>query len=343
MSEKPEVTLTTPTPGKYSRVASTGSYVPERVVTNHEICERIESDDEWIQSRTGIITRHFAAKGEEAVDLAEAASRRALDKLGWSGDEIDVVLVATVTHPYQTPSAATLVATRLGTGGAMAIDLSAACSGFCHAVGLADSMIRSGTATNVLVVGVEKLSDFIDFDDRGSAFIFGDGAGAIIMTPSDTPAVGPTIWGSDANDWDAITQEPNWVEAREAYDTTGSVPAWPTIHMKGRKVFRWAVWEMAPVARKTIEASGITPMELDVFVPHQANMRIIDAMLKELDLPEHVKVARHIDKFGNTSAASVPLSLDQMVQEGTAKSGDVALLIGFGAGLSYAAQTIIVP
>lgn len=327
----------------YSRIEATGSYLPERVVHNNELCDRIDSSHEWIEQRSGIVTRHFAADDETAVDMAEHAARRALTTADVSGDQVDAVIVACVTHPYQTPSVATLLAQRINATPAVAFDVSAACSGFCHAVGLADDMIKAGSAQRVLVVGVEKLSSFIDFDDRGSAFIFGDGAGAFIMSGSDEPHVSPTTWGSDGEQWDAIIQEPSWVELRDTLDAGETPDNWPAIHMKGRQVFRWAVWKMSPVAEETLKNAGITKDDIDVFVPHQANLRIIEAMEKQLKLPEKVKVAKCIQHYGNTSAASVPIAFDRMIREGEAQSGDLALLIGFGAGLSYAAQVVRVP
>lgn len=327
----------------HSRVEATGSYIPERAVHNDEIAPRIDSTHEWIHQRTGIVTRHFAATEETAVDMAVNAARAAMAKANVAGSDIDAVVVACVTHPYQTPSVATLVAHEIEATPAVAFDVSAACSGFCHAVGVADDMIKAGSATRVLVIGVEKLSDFLDLDDRGSAFIFGDGAGAFLITGSQEPEISPTTWGSDGEQWDAIIQEPTWVELREAHDKGEETDNWPAIHMKGRQVFRWAVWKMSPLAEEALKNAGITKDDLDVFVPHQANMRIIDAMLKQLELPERVKVARCIEYYGNTSAASVPIALDRMIRLGDAKSGDLALLIGFGAGLSYAAQVIRVP
>ncbi|MFP5347861.1 MAG: beta-ketoacyl-ACP synthase III [Actinomycetes bacterium] len=333
----PTHTLLQPKGAQYARILSVGAYRPERVITNEEVCQHIDSSDQWIRERSGIVTRRWAAKDETVVDMSEAAAAEAIERAGLTGSDIDAVIVATISHPYQTPAAGPLLANRLGATPAAAFDISAACAGFCHAVSLAHDMVRGGSAGNVLVVGVEKLSDWTDIHDRSTAFIFGDGAGAVVIGPSDFPGIGPTLWGSDGAAWDVITQKHSWIDVRD--HTT----EWPALRMAGQSVFRWAVWQMAPIARKTLEASGIEPEELDVFIPHQANMRIIDSMIKQLGLPENVKVARDIAETGNTSAASIPLAMQRMLDDGTAKSGDLALLIGFGAGLAYASQVVVLP
>jgi 3-oxoacyl-[acyl-carrier-protein] synthase III len=330
--------LATPTGAAHTRIMSVGAYRPERVVPNSEIVDLIDSSDQWIRERSGIVSRRWAAEDESVTDMAEAAARPALERAGLTPADIDVVLVATVTHPYQTPSSATLLAHRLGSTPAAAFDISAACAGFCYAVGLASDMVRGGSARHVLVVGVEKLSDFTDPHDRGSAFIFGDGAGAVVVGPSDRPGIGPTVWGSDGAQWDAIVNKQSWVEYRDS-----GHQEWPALKMAGQTVFRWAVWQMSPVAQKALDAAGVAIGDLGAFIPHQANVRIIDAMVKQLGLPEHVPVARDIAETGNTSAASVPLAMERMLADGEARSGDLALLIGFGAGLAYAAQVVELP
>jgi 3-oxoacyl-[acyl-carrier-protein] synthase-3 len=199
-------------------------------------------------------------------------------------------------------------------------------------------MIRGGSARNVLVVGVEKLSDFTDLNDRSSAFIFGDGAGAVVVGPSDVPGIGPTIWGADGSQWEAIINKQSWIEYRNDPDRE-----WPALKMAGPAVFRWAVWQMSPVAQKALDVAGLTVSELDAFIPHQANIRIIDAMVKELGLPAQVPVARDIAESGNTSAASIPIAMDRMLSQGQVRPGGRALLIGFGAGLAYAAQVVELP
>jgi 3-oxoacyl-[acyl-carrier-protein] synthase-3 len=328
--------LLAPEGARHARVLGVGAYRPRRVVPNTEIVEDIDSSDEWIRERSGIVERRWAGEGESVIEMSEAASRQALERAGVRPEEVDAVLVATVSHPYQTPAAAPLLAARLGSTAA-AFDISAACAGYCHGIALANDMVRGGSARHVLVVGVERLTDFTSRTDRGTAFIFADGAGAALVGPSEVPGIGPTVWGSDGEQWRVISQRESWIDVHR--DNLG----WPHIEMQGQAVFRWAVWGMAPVAQKALDAAGITADQLDAFIPHQANMRIIDAMIKQLKLPEHVAVARDIETMGNTSAASVPLATERMLSEGQAHSGGLALQIGFGAGLSYAAQVIVLP
>jgi 3-oxoacyl-[acyl-carrier-protein] synthase-3 len=335
MTDRPAISP--PSGAPHARIFGVGGYRPERVVPNSELVDRIDSSDQWIRERSGIVSRRWAAPDETVVDMAEAASRQALEAAGLDPSRIGAVLLATVTHPFQTPSAASLLTHRLGATPAAAMDISAACAGFCHGVALAGDMVRGGSAEYVLVVGVEKLSDFTDLSDRGTAFIFGDGAGAVVIGPSDTPGIGPTVWGSDGAQWDAIRQRESWISVRD-----GSTD-WPHITMAGQTVFRWAVWQMAPIAQQALEKAGISADQLDAFIPHQANMRIIDSMIKALRLPEGIPVARDIAETGNTSAASIPLAMERMLREGEAPHGGLALLIGFGAGLSYAAQVVTLP
>ena len=322
----------------YARIVGVGTYRPERVVTNAEICEQIDSSDEWIRERSGIIERRFAAADESVVDLAVAAGGSAIAKSGIDPALIDMVMVATVTHPYQTPSAAAEVADRLGLVDTAATDLSAACAGFCYGLGLADGLVRAGNARYVLVVGVEKLTDWVDPTDRSSAFIFADGAGAVIVGPSDVPALGPVVWGSDGSQKDAITMTQSLVD----YKVNGG-ESFPVLQMQGQQVFRWAVGDMSKACQRALDAAGVRAEDLDAFIPHQANMRITDAMIRALKLPEHVPVARDIAYTGNTSAASIPLAMERMLDSGEAPHGGTALLIGFGAGLVYAAQVVTLP
>jgi 3-oxoacyl-[acyl-carrier-protein] synthase-3 len=332
----------TPSKGaQFARILATGSYRPERVVTNDEICQVLDSSDTWIRERTGIVTRRFAAEGETIVDMSVPAALQAIERAGLTPADIDTIVVATITHMISTPSAAALLAARIGAGRAVTFDVSTACAGFCHGLSLASDMIRGGSARNVLLVGVERMHDVISPTDRSSAFIFGDGAGAAVIGPSDTPGIGPTIWGSDADQWEALYQHHSWTEFRDA--ATEEHKDWPTLLMAGPKVFRWAVWEMSPVAQKALDAAGIEAADLAAFIPHQANMRIIDAMARTLRLPERVAIARDIAHQGNTSAASIPLAAEAMLESGEAKSGDIALLIAFGAGLAYAAQVVRLP
>jgi 3-oxoacyl-[acyl-carrier-protein] synthase-3 len=329
--------ISPPSGARHARILGVGSYRPKRVVTNAEVCEHIDSSDEWIRERSGIITRGWAGEDESVIDMSEAAARQALERADIDPSRLGAVLVATVSHLYQTPSAAAILTDRLGATPAAAMDISAACAGFCYGVSLANDMIRGGSAEYVLVVGVERLSDITDITDRSTAFIFGDGAGAVVIGPSETPGIGPTVWGSDGAQSAAISQRHSWMDLKE------KTVEWPALTMQGQTVFRWAVWQMAPVAQQAMEKAGVSPEDLDAFIPHQANMRITDSMVKAMRLPAHVPVARDIATTGNTSAASIPLAMDRMLQEGLAPHGGLALLIGFGAGLVFASQVVTLP
>ena len=324
---------------EYARILSVAGHRPERVVMNDELVEAIDSSDQWIRERSGIISRRFAGPDETVVDLGAQAAREAIERTGLTPADIDTVLVATMSHQMQTPSAAALLAHRIDAPRAVTMDLNTACAGFAYGVSLASDMVRGGSARNVLVVGSETMSKIIDPTDRGTAFIFGDGAGAAVIGPSTTPAIGPTVWGSDANQWEAIRSAYSYTEYRNQNGTT----PWPTLRMAGPKVFRWAIWEMSPVAQKALDAAGVEVGDLAAFIPHQANMRIIDQMAKQLRLPDHVAIARDIAEAGNTSAASIPLAMNRMLEEGQVAPGGLALLIGFGAGLSFAAQVVELP
>jgi 3-oxoacyl-(acyl-carrier-protein) synthase III len=331
-------TFTVPAGAPYATLLGIGSYRPRRIVPNSEIVDAIDSSDEWIQQRSGIKTRRFASDDESVTMMSVAASRKAIEQAGIDPAQIDGVIVATVSHLLQTPAAATLVAFELGLERPAAFDISAACAGFCHGIGLAADMVRGGSAKYVLVVGVERLSDITDPTDRSTAFIFADGAGAVVVGPSDEPGIGPVVWGSDGEQSDLIRQREDWRDVVASQE-----PVMPHLTMQGNAVFRWAAFEMAKIAHATLDRTGITVDDLDVFVPHQANMRITDAMARSMKLPEHVVIARDVAEQGNTSAASIPLALDRLIEDGETKSGDTALLIAFGAGLAYAAQVVKVP
>ncbi|MFP8964056.1 ketoacyl-ACP synthase III [Streptomyces nanhaiensis] len=322
----------------YARILGVGGYRPTRVVPNEEILKHIDSSDEWIRSRSGITTRHWAGPEETVAEMTLAAAGKAVADAGIGPEQIGAVVVSTVSHFKQTPSIATEVAHRLGTGRAAAFDISAACAGFGYGLTIAKGLVVEGSAEYVLVVGVERLSDLTDLTDRTTAFLFGDGAGAVVVGPSEEPGIGPAVWGSEGDKADVISQTVPWDDYRE-----GEVEKFPAIRQEGQTVFRWAVFEMAKVAQQALEAAGITADDLDVFIPHQANMRIIDSMVKTLKLPEHVTVARDVETTGNTSAASIPLAMERMLATGQAKSGDTALVIGFGAGLVYAATVVTLP
>ncbi|MCX6418070.1 MAG: ketoacyl-ACP synthase III [Actinobacteria bacterium] len=322
----------------FARMLGVGSYSPARVVTNAEMCERIDSTDEWIRERSGITERRFAAPDETVADMAVAAASKALASAGITADQVDCIIVASVTHLKATPSAAAEVSHRLGAGRAPAFDISAACAGFCYGLSMAQDFIRGGSATYVVVIGVEKLTDIVDPNDRSTAFLFADGAGAAVIGPSDTPAIGPTVWGADGSQLDAITMSGRYEDLRD-----NDQAEYPHVVMQGQAVFRWAVHDMSIVAQQALDAAGITADQLDAFIPHQANLRIVDAMVRSLKLPADIPVARDIVTSGNTSAASIPLAMDHMLQAGQIRSGGLALLIGFGAGLAYAAQVVELP
>ena len=336
--------ISEPLATRHSQILGVGDYRPSRVIPNSEIVDLIDSSDEWIRERSGIESRRYAAADESVVDMSVAAAQKALAAAGITAAQLSAVILATVTYPFQTPSAATDVTLRLGNPNAAAFDISAACAGFCYGVGMASDMVRTHSAEYVLLIGVEKLSDFTDPTDRGTAFIFADGAGAIVIGPSDRPKIGPMIWGSDATAREAIVMQPSWLELRNPNGLANSGNSgWPDIKMQGQAVFRWAVYQMAPIGLKAIEAAGITVDQLDVFIPHQANIRIIDAMAKAMKLPDEIVIARDVRVSGNTSAASIPLAMSALYDSGEVKSGQLALLIGFGAGLVYAAQVVELP
>jgi 3-oxoacyl-[acyl-carrier-protein] synthase-3 len=330
--------LKTVTGAPHAALLGVGAYRPVRVVPNSELVEAIDSSDEWIQQRSGIKTRRFASPEESVQMMSVAAAREALAHAGIDASQIDGVIVATVSHMLQTPAIAPAIAHELGCPQPVAFDISAACAGFCHGVGLAADMVRGGSARHVLVIGVERLTDILDRTDRGTAFIFADGAGAVVVGPSETPGIGPVVWGSDGEQFDYIRQTEDWRDVM-----TSDSPVMPALTMQGSAVFRWASFAMAKVGLEALERAGVTVDDLDCFVPHQANMRITDAMARSMKLPSTVRIARDVADQGNTSAASVPLALHRMVQEGDARSGDVALLIAFGAGLAYAAQVVVIP
>ena len=306
-------------------------------MTNDEIAGPIESSDEWIRQRTGIVTRVRAPEGQSLMDMAVEASKEAIEKSGIDPSEIDAVILATISFPYATPSGATMLAAEVGAGDAAAYDISAACAGYCYGIAQADALIRSGNSKYVLVVGGEKLSDFISPTDRSISFLLGDGAGAAIVGPSDHPGISKTVWGSDGANWDKVGMTGSILDFRDGKTE------WPTLVQEGQPVFRWAVWEMVKVAKEALEVSGLAPEDLSALVTHQANMRIIDEFAKQLELPESVVVARDIVETGNTSAASIPLAMHRLLAEGKVKSGGYALEIGFGAGLAYAAQVVELP
>jgi 3-oxoacyl-[acyl-carrier-protein] synthase-3 len=321
-------------PGGGARILGLGSRQPEQVVTNADIAARgVQTTDQWIRDRVGIVERRFARKDESVVDMAVDAGAKALADAGLVPSDIDAVLVATCTMPSSIPNAAGQTADRIGVRTAAAFDVNAACAGFCYGLGLASDMIRAGSARHVLLIGAEKLSDWVDPMDRSTCIIFADGAGAVVVGPvgdHERPGIGPIVAGSAGDLVDTIV-----VADRNSF-----------IRQEGQEVYRWAITKIAPVALRALELAGLAPVDVDVLVPHQANLRIIEAIAKRLRAAgarEDMVVADDIIHSGNTSSASIPLALDHMRAEGRVNSGDLALLVGFGAGLSYAGLAVVLP
>lgn len=311
-----------------SRIVALGHYQPSRVVTNHEIAQLVETSDEWIRDRVGIVSRRVA-DGDTVTDMAVAAAGKALAGSGLTTADIDLVVVATCTSVDRSPNVASRVAARLGITAPAAFDLNTACSGFAYALGTVDHAVRAGAARNAIVIGAEKLSDFTDWTDRSTCIIFGDGAGAAVVaaTGTDEPTgIGPVVWGSVPERGDAVRIE-GWR---------------PYVRQEGQTVFRWATTALAPLALQACERAGVAPSELAAFVPHQANTRIIDGIVKRLDIPQAI-VAKDLVESGNTSAASIPLALSKLVERREVPSGAPVLLFGFGGGLTYAGQVIRCP
>ena len=327
--------------GSSSSILSVGIYRATNLIPNSEIIEKIDSSDEWIQQRTGIASRRFADKNVSVLDMATIAAKQALSRAAIDASQVDVIILATISYPHNTPSGASGIAANIGANKAAAFDLSAACAGFTYGVGLANDLIKGGTAKYVLVVGAEKLSDFTDAKDRATSFIFADGAGAVLIGPTSESGIGPTAWGSDADQRDAITMS-SWLEFKDNPVPATEI-AWPYIVQEGQKVFRWAVFSVSKVGSKAIELAGIKPEELKAFVPHQANLRIIESMAKDMKLSSDIVIADDIKTNGNTSAASIPLAMDALLLDHPELHGQLALIIGYGAGLAYAAQVVKLP
>ncbi|MEV4468059.1 beta-ketoacyl-ACP synthase III [Nonomuraea salmonea] len=309
-----------------AKVLALGHYQPANVVTNDDLAKTMETNDEWIQSRVGIKERRVAPAGESVEDMAAIAGGKAMAACGMSPDDIDLVIVASCTLETQIPNASAVVAHRLGINAPGAFDVNAACAGFCYALGTASAAVRAGSAKNVLVIGAEKLSQWVDWTDRSTAVIFADGAGAAVVGPSDTPGIGPVVWGSAGDKSDAII-------IKDRNDS---------LHQEGQTVFRWATTALHPVALEACRRAGVEPSELAAFVPHQANLRIVESIARKLGADNAV-IARDIVLAGNTSAASIPLALSRMLERGEVQSGGLALVLGFGAGLTYAGQVIEIP
>ncbi len=311
-----------------SRIVAMGHYQPSRIVTNDDLANIVETNDAWIRDRVGIAERRVADQ-ESVADMATFAAEKALAGSGLGAADIDLVIVATCSSIDRCPNVATRVAARLGITAPGAFDLNTACSGFSYALGTADHAIRAGASRNAIVIGAEKLSDVTDWTDRTTAVLFGDGAGAAVLTAvpdGEQPGIGPVLWGSAPDKGDVLRIE-GWQ---------------PYIQQEGQAVFRWATTALAPFAAQACEKAGIRPQDLAAFVPHQANSRIIDGIVKRLGIPDTV-VAKDLVESGNTSAASVPLALSKLVERREVPSGAPVLLFGFGGGLTYAGQVIRCP
>jgi 3-oxoacyl-(acyl-carrier-protein) synthase III len=310
-----------------ARILGLGEYRPRRRVTNDDLAKVMDTNDEWIQSRVGIAERRWASEDETLVEMAVAAGGKALAASGLAPDEIDLVVVASASLRSPIPGIGPQVAHRLGIPRPGAYDLNAGCAGFCYALGAVSDNIRAGSSRNALVVGVERLSDVTNMEDRTTAVIFADGAGAAVVGASDEPGIGPVVWGSDGDQFNAIEI------------AAGS----STMTMAGQAVYRWATTKLTETLEAAMAKAGVGPADIDVFAPHQANLRIIESMTKRLGLPESTVIARDVVQSGNTSAASVPLALTALMESGEAKSGDLALVLGYGAGLTFAGQVLILP
>ena len=321
--------MNSPRPAAGARVMSFGGYQPANVVTNDDLAARVDTSDEWIRSRVGIVSRRFAGPDETVADMAVVAGGKALAGSGLSPADIDLVIVATCSTESPIPNASAEVAYRLGIVAPGAYDLNVACAGFCYALSNASDAIRAGTARHVLVIGSEKMTSWIDPDDRSTCIIFADGAGAVVVGPvadGEPPGIGPVAWGSAGDMASKIT-----IADRDSF-----------IYQEGQAVFRWATTALHPIAAQACERAGIAVGDLSAFVPHQANLRIIEVIARKLGVPREL-MADDIVHSGNTSSASVPLALAAMAERGDLKPGSHALLLGFGAGLCYAAQVITVP
>ena len=307
------------------RLLGFGVYRPAGTLDSDDLGQRFGKSGDWVRSRTGMRVRRIASEAEDVPGMATEAAKDAIRASGLSADDVDLVIVASCSMDGPSGAAATVVR-QLGAGHAAAVDLNAACAGFCYALAVATDAIRGGSARHVLVIGAEKMTAWVDPADLPTAIVFGDGAGAAVVGPSDEPAIGPVVWGSDGSNADHIHINAD----------TGMMV------MAGQAVFRWATTEVHPVALEACRRAGVAPTELAALVPHQANMRIVDAMARSIGA-EHAVVAHDGACTGNTSAASIPLALHQLVEDRGVNSGELALLVGFGAGLSYAAQVVRMP
>jgi 3-oxoacyl-[acyl-carrier-protein] synthase III len=318
----------------YSRIAGTGSYLPDRILTNADLEKLVETSDEWIRTRTGISQRHIAADTQTTTDLAEFAARRAIADAGITAADIDLIVVGTTTPDLVFPNVGTLLQDRLGIHGCPAFSVEAACTGFVYALSVADKFVKLGEAKCALVVGAETLTRITDWTDRGTCVLFGDGAGAVILKPSSEPGIMSTRLHSDGKYKDLLLYPDGISKGFEA-TRAGKVG----IQMKGNEVYKVAVNTLGTLVTETLNAHGIDKSELDWLIPHQANIRIIEAMARRLELPMD-KVIVTIGTHGNTSAASVPLALDTGIRDGRVKRGQLLLLEAFGGGFTWGSALI---
>ena len=310
----------------HSRIVGTGSYLPAQVLTNAELAQRVDTSDEWIRTRTGIRQRHLAAPGETTSDLALAAAREALTAASLAPAAVDMIVLATTTPDMVFPSTACILQDKLGTRNGPAFDVQAVCSGFVYALGLADLMVKSGQARNALVVGAEIYSRILDWDDRGTCVLFGDGAGAVVLAPAGEPGILSAHLHADGH-YRNILAVPGTV-------AHGAVSGTPLLTMEGNTVFKFAVKVLAEVAQEALAANGLTTAAIDWLIPHQANIRIMDATAKKLHVPLE-KMVTTVDVHANTSAASIPLALDLAVRDGRIRSGQHVMLLGVGGGFTW--------
>ena len=312
----------------YSRIAGTGSYLPPRVMTNDDFAARLETSDAWIRERTGIVQRHIADESQASSDLALEASRRALQAAGVAASELDLIIVATSTPDFIFPSTACLLQAKLGVKGCAAFDVQAVCSGFVYALATADSFIKNNIYKKVLVVGAEVFSRILDWNDRATCVLFGDGAGAVVLAADSKPGIHASVLHADGSQVGLLSVPGNVCKGH----ITGS----PFLQMNGQGVFKYAVKVLDEVARETVSAAGMTLADVDWLIPHQANVRILDATARRLGIaPEKLVVT--VDHHGNTSAASVPLALDEFVRAGKIRSGHRVLMQGVGGGFTWGA------
>jgi 3-oxoacyl-[acyl-carrier-protein] synthase-3 len=313
----------------YSRIAGTGSYLPPRVMTNSEFAARLDTSDAWIRERTGIVQRHIADDSQASSDLALEASRRALQAASVRADQLDLIVVATSTPDYIFPSTACLLQAKLGAKGCAAFDVQAVCSGFVYALATADSFVKNSLYKNVLVVGAEVFSRILDWNDRGTCVLFGDGAGAVVLTAASKPGIHASVLHADGSQVDMLSVPGNVCK--------GSIVGSPYLQMNGQGVFKYAVKVLDEVARETLAAADMTVSDVDWLIPHQANVRILDATARRLGLPPE-KLVVTVDHHGNTSAASVPLALDEFVRAGKIRAGHRVLMEGVGGGFTWGAS-----